>query len=113
MSQTKQLLQKSLNTLTYLATGATFYGLILSAKDTQLKENYIKLQQQKDLLLKQANECKIEELQNELNKLKFENLKNNLETQYNKYKEQFELLKIKTDNTDTELENFNKQSEKL
>jgi len=36
-----------------------------------------------------VNEYKTEDLQNELNKLKFENLKNNLETQYNKYKEHF------------------------
>jgi len=34
MSQTKQILQKSINTLTYLATGATFFSVIQSVKDT-------------------------------------------------------------------------------
>nr|YP_009710616.1 hypothetical protein [Amanita bisporigera]QFZ98565.1 hypothetical protein [Amanita bisporigera] len=120
MSQAKQILQKSLGIRTYLATGATFYGINLSLNDIKLKEKYIKSQQQNEVLVKQLNEIKIEGLKNEISKFKFENFKNNLETAMNKYKEQFELLKNKTDEVNTtevklnsELEALNTQGENI
>nr|WLF85190.1 hypothetical protein [Amanita phalloides] len=124
MSQAKQILQKSLVTITYLGTAATFYVVNLSLNDIKLKENYLKSQQeeeeQSEGLVKQIHDLKIEGFQNEINKLKFENLKNNLEIYMNKYKEQFESLKNKTDGINTtdvklnsDLEALNKQGENI
>nr|WLF85181.1 hypothetical protein [Amanita phalloides] len=124
MSQIKQILQKSLNFTTYLATGATLYGFALSIQDTKLKENSLKSQQeeeeQNDELVKQIHELKIERFQDEISKLKFENFKNNLESSYIKYKEQIELLKNKTNESNTTgenlnsgLDNLNKQGENI
>ena len=113
-------MSKNLNVLTILSTGLSALGVMIAFDDKKLKENYLKLQESKELLEKQVNELKIDELKNELTKNKVEYYRTSLEESQIKLTNEVEIiqnLEVKTNEQkevlNSHLDNINKENENM
>src|SRR6266704_1054258 len=88
----KKLMSKNLNILTYFSSGISIISLIISIGDKKLNDRYLKLQETKELLEKQVNELKIDELKNEVTKTKVEYYRTSLEESQNKLTNELESI---------------------
>jgi hypothetical protein len=86
---------------TFISSGLSILSLIIIMDDKKLKDNYLKLQERKELLEKQVNELKIDELKNEIIKTKVETLRSSLEISQTNISNEMEQIK--------NLDNFNKE----
>jgi hypothetical protein len=68
----KKLMSRSLKVFTVLSSGISIFGVAISIQDLKLKNKFIKMQEQNEVLEKQINELKIDELKNEITKNKVE-----------------------------------------
>lgn len=113
-------MSKNLNILTYFSSGISIISLFISIGDNKLKDQYLKLQETKELLEKQVNDLKIDELKNELTKNKVEQFRTSLEETQNKISHQLETiqkLEVKTNDQkeilNSQLENLTKENENM
>ena len=116
----KKLMSRNLNIFSILSGGISVLGVLIAFDDKKLKDNYIKLQNSKELLEKQVNDLKIDELKNELTKNKVEQFRTSLEETQNNIINQFETIqKLEVKNNDqkeilnSHLENLRKENEDM
>jgi chromosome segregation ATPase len=116
----KKLMSKNLNIFSILSGGISVFGVLIAFDDKKLKDNYIKLKNRKELLEKQVNELKIDELKNDLTKTKVEYYRKSLEETKNKITNELETiqkLEIKTNEQkeilNSHLDNLNSENEKM
>lgn len=109
----KKLISQNLNYLTIFSTGISLLGVSLAIDDKQMKEKYIKLQERNELLEKQVNELKIEELNNEINKNKIEYFRTSLEESREKITNNVETIKNLEVKTNEQKEVLNSHLDKL
>nr|YP_010192430.1 hypothetical protein LK379_mgp22 [Amanita sinensis]QZN08167.1 hypothetical protein [Amanita sinensis] len=116
----KKLMSKNLNILTILSTGLSFAGFTLSIQDLILKNKFVKLQERNEILEKQINELKIDELKNEFTKDKVEYFRTSLEESQSKITKQLESIqnlntqtKTNKDEINYQLENLTKENENM
>jgi len=68
----KKLMSRNLNIFSILSFGISFVGFGISIQDSILQKKFVKIQERNEILEKQINELKIDELKNEITKTKVE-----------------------------------------
>ena len=116
----KKLMSKNLNILTYISSGLSLFSLILAADVKQFKNKNLKLQETNELLEKQVNVLKIDELKNEITKNKVEYFRTSLEEVQNKLLTEVETIQNLENKTieqkevlNTHLNNLSNESENM
>jgi hypothetical protein len=116
----KNLLSKNLNIFTIISSGISFLGFGIIIQDTILKYNIIKIQERNELLEKQINELKIDELKNELTKTKVEQFRTSLDESQSKIINQLESIQnlndkdtLNRDEMHSQLASLTKENEKM
>ncbi len=116
----KNLMSKTLKVFTIVSSSTSVLGFALALQDFKLKDKFIKLQERNELLERQVNEIKLDELKNEITKDKVEYYRNSLEESHTKLlkeSEAIQSLEVKTneqkDIMNSQLENFNTESDNM
>lgn len=115
-----KLMSKSLKVFTIVSSTVSMIGFGLSFQDTKLKDKFVKLQERNEILEKQINELKIDELKNEIVKTKIEYYRTSLEESQNKIMTEVETiqnLEVKTNEQkevlSSHLDNLTNENEKM
>lgn len=109
----KKLMSKNLNIFSIVSTGISVLGVMIAFDDKKLKENYIILQQRKELLEKEVNELKFDELKNELTKNKVEQFRTSLEESRNKISNELDSIQKLEVKSNEQKEVLNSHLDKL
>ena len=116
----KKLISRSFKVFTVFSSGISIFGVAISIQDIKLKNKFLKLQERNEILEKQINELKIDELKNEITKTKVEYFRKSLEESQDKIMTEVETiqnLEVKTNEQKevlkSHLENFNSENENM
>ncbi len=116
----KKLMSKSLKVFTVVSSTVSMVGFALSFQDLKFKDKFVKLQERNELLEKQINDLKFDELKNEITKTKVEFYRSSLEESQNKIMSEVENIEqLVTKNNEqkevlsSHLDNLNKETDNM
>ncbi len=113
-------MSRNLNIFSILSFGISFVGFGISIQDSILQKKFVKIQERNEILEKQINELKIDELKNEITKTKVEYFRSSLDESHSKITQQLETiqkLEIKSNDQkailNSQLEELNTENENM
>jgi hypothetical protein len=109
----EKLMLKSLKVFTVVSSTVSSIGFALSFQDLKFKDKFVKLQERNELLEKQINELKFDELKNEITKTKVEYFRCSLEESQDKIMKEVETIQNLEIKTNEQKEVLNSHLDKL